>query len=182
MVKKESYTDNEIIAGCVNGKRHFQEILYRKYARKMYGICLGYAGQRPLAQDMLQEAFIKVFQKINQFSGTGSLEGWIRRTVTNTTIDLLGKNPSGHDMITAEMVFAPGTINENTAISQLETKDILEHIARLPEGARTIFNLYALEGMSHQEIADRLNISTGTSKSQYSRARYLLQQWVDEPN
>lgn len=181
MVQKELYTEKEIIAGCSRHDRRFQEILYRQHARKMYGICLGYAGQRPLAQDMLQESFVKVFRSIDQYMGSGSLEGWIRRIVTNTAIDILRKQSSMKEFFPDDMGVIPDSA-ENKALSNMETTDILNHISRLPEGARTVFNLYALEGMTHQEIADKLNISAGTSKSQYSRARYLLQQWVEEPN
>ncbi len=181
MVQKDLYTEKEIVAGCVKHERRFQEILYRMHARKMYGICLGYAGERQLAQDMLQEAFIKVFRKIDQYKGSGSLEGWIRKIVTNTAIDILRKNPVAGEFFSDDLMVIPDS-TKNKALSDMETKDLLAHIARLPEGARVIFNLYALEGMTHQEIADKLNISSGTSKSQYSRARYLLQQWVDEPN
>ncbi len=100
---KELYREEEIVNGCIRNDRRMQELLYRKHARKMYGICLGYAGSvRDLAQDMLQEAFIKVFRNIKQYSGKGSLEGWIRRIVTNTAIDILRKQSQHIEMINGE--------------------------------------------------------------------------------
>ncbi len=175
------YSEDELIEGCIRNDRRFQEVLYRKYARKMYGICLGYAGERPLAQDMLQEAFIKVFRNIESFTKKGSLEGWIRRIVTNTAIDLIRRQPAG-DQLFIENSNNSGENTFNKALSDMETRDILDHIAKLPQGARMVFNLYALEGFTHQEIADKLSISAGTSKSQFNRARQLLQQWLEQPN
>ncbi len=177
-MQKELYEEKEIVIGCIRNDRHMQEVLYRKHARKMYGICLGYAGsRRDLAQDMLQEAFVKVFRNIKQYNNKGSLEGWIRRIVTNTAIDILRSQTRYLEMISGE-VSDKQAVNDSDALSDLAAKDILDTVARLPKGARMIFNLYALEGYSHQEIAERLEISSGTSKSQYSRARHLLQQWL----
>ncbi len=177
-MEKELYPDEEIINGCIKNNRHTQEMLYRKYARKMYGICMGYAGRnRAMAQDMLQEAFIKVFRNIKQYGGKGSLEGWIRRIVTNTAIDQL-RSQSGHKNLIQEEVHETAIVSSNEIMSSLTSKEILTHVARLPEGARIIFNLYALEGYTHKEIAEQLDISTGTSKSQFSRARQLLQGWL----
>ncbi len=177
-MQKELYGEEEIVKGCIRNDRHMQEVLYRTHARKMYGICLGYAGSsRDLAQDMLQEAFVKVFRNLKQYKHKGSLEGWIRRIVTNTAIDILRSQTRHLEMIHGD-VPDQQTAKDNDALSALAAKDILNTIARLPQGARMIFNLYALEGYSHQEIAERLEISSGTSKSQYSRARYLLQQWL----
>jgi RNA polymerase sigma factor (sigma-70 family) len=175
---KELYREEEIVNGCIRNDRRMQEVLYRRHARKMYGICLGYAGSsRDLAQDMLQEAFIKVFRNIKQYSGKGSLEGWIRRIVTNTAIDILRKQSQYIELINDEAPIKQD-FKKDDVLSAMAEKDILSTVARLPEGARIIFNLYALEGYSHQEIAERLEISPGTSKSQYSRARHLLQKWL----
>lgn len=177
-MRQELYRDEEIVNGCIRNDRHLQEVLYRRHARKMYGICLGYAGiSRDLAQDMLQEAFVKVFRNMDQYDGKGSLEGWIRRIVTNTAIDILRKQSRHIELIQGEVPEKQEATAED-ALSQITTKDILNTIARLPKGARIIFNLHALEGYSHQEIAEQLEISPGTSKSQYSRARHLLQQWL----
>ncbi len=173
------YSEEEVIKGCIKKDRRFQEILYRRYARKMYGICKGYAGNRSLAQDMLQDAFIKVFRNLGQFTGKGSVEGWIRRIVTNTAIDHLrqGSNYSG---LFRDETYNNPEYSENETFAGIAAKDILSQVSRLPKGARIVFNLYAVEGFSHKEIAEKLNITTGTSKSQYSRAKQLLQEWLQK--
>lgn len=171
------YNEEEILKGCKKNKREYQEILYRKYATKMYGICLSYAGERDLAQDMLQDAFIKVFSKIKDYKPTGSLEGWIRRIVSNTAIDHLRKLQRNKNFIPQE----EAEFKESDSISgfeKLKTQDLLNQVKMLPEGARLVFNLYAIEGFTHKEIATKLEISEGTSKSQFNRARKLLMKWL----
>ena len=164
-----------IIQGCQQNDRFFQEILYRRYARKMYGICLSYSNDRSSAQDILHEAFLKIFKGMHDFRGSGSLEGWIRRIVTRTAIDHLRQQARIGNFID-DLQELPEQGNEDA--SHLETKDLLKQVAKLPEGARAIFNMFALEGYTHKEIAQELNISIGTSKSQYNRARNLLMDWI----
>ncbi len=175
----ELYSEEELLKGCKKNKRPFQEILYKKYATKMYSICLSYAGDRDMAQDMLQEAFIKIFNKIHTFKLEGSLEGWIRRIVNNTAIDHLRKQTRLNNYIT-EKDEIEDDINITNGLSRLQTQDLMKQIARLPEGARAVFNLYVLEGYSHKEIAKKLNITEGTSKSQFNRARKLLIAWLNK--
>lgn len=178
-MKVDFYSEEDILKACKKGKRFYQEILYRKYAKKMYGICLSYVNERNLAQDVLQESFIKVFEKIKDFKSESSLEGWIRRIITNTAIDhLRGKKRiqnyiSGNVKITEDL-------NETNGYINLKTQDILKQVSRLPDGARIVFNLHAVEGYTHKEIAKKLNITEGTSKSQFSRARKLLMSWLDK--
>ena len=174
----ELYSEERIIEGCREGKREYQEILYRRYAHKMYGICLSYAGNRPLAQDMLQEAFIKVFKNLGNFKKQGSFEGWIRKIVVNTSIDMLRQ--SGKEQFFDEEYADMQVSNGNDALPELQLKDLMVFIARLPKGARMVFNLFAVEGYTHREIAQELNISEGTSKSQFNRARQLLRDWLGE--
>ncbi|MFN2394609.1 MAG: RNA polymerase sigma factor [Bacteroidales bacterium] len=174
----ELYSEERILEGCRQGKRQYQEILYRRYARKMYGICLSYAGNRPLAQDMLQEAFIKVFKNIGNFKSQGSFEGWIRKIVVNTSIDMLRQ--TGKEQFIDEEYTDLHISAENDALPKLQLKDLLEFIARLPKGSRMVFNLFAVEGYTHKEIAQELDISEGTSKSQFNRARHLLKDWIEE--
>lgn len=173
------YSEEDILKGCRKNERQYQEILYRKYARKMYGICMSYAGNRDLAQDILQEAFIKVFKKIRDFKGDGTLEGWIRKTVTNTAIDHLRKQTREQAYID-DREDIKEEIREPDAIDKLKAGDLMDLVAKLPEGARMIFNLYALEGYTHKEIAEKMNISEGTSKSQFSRARKMLISLLDK--
>jgi RNA polymerase sigma factor (sigma-70 family) len=172
------YKEEEIVKGCQNNERKYQEILYRRYSRKMYGICMSYAGNRELAQDMLHDAFLKIFRTIDSFKMEGSLEGWIRRVVSNTAIDLLRKNQRLDQFINEDMLEPLATVKPGVH-SYLATKEILELVGHLPHGARAIFNLFALEGFSHREIAEQLQISEGTSKSQYNRARNLLKDWIE---
>ncbi|MBI9054950.1 MAG: RNA polymerase sigma factor [Bacteroidales bacterium] len=178
-MKVDLYSEEEILKACKKNKREFQEILYRRYAKKMYGICMSYAGIRDVAQDILQESFIKIFKKIKDFNMDGSLEGWVRRIVVNTAIDHLRKEKRSHSFISEEMDFDN---NSEAAFGyeNLKTKDILEQVSKLPDGARIVFNLYAIDGFTHKEIAQKLNISEGTSKSQFSRARKLLMTWLNK--
>jgi len=174
---EKQYNEEEILKGCKKNKREYQEILYRKYATKMYGICLSYAGERDLAQDMLQDAFIKVFGKIKDYKPTGSLEGWIRRIVSNTAIDHLRKLQRNRNFIPKEEAEFEES-DCNSGFEKLKTQDLLNQVKLLPEGARLVFNLYAIEGFTHKEIATKLEISEGTSKSQFNRARNLLIKWL----
>ncbi len=145
----------------------------------MYGICLGYAKDRDSAQDMLQEGFIKVFKRIESFEGKGSLESWVRRIITNTAIDKFRKDSAERKYIDfREPELAQG-VQENI-LEQISLTQILGLLKKLPDGARAIFNLYALEGYSHKEISEKLKISVGTSKSQFNRARILLQKGVTD--
>lgn len=154
-------------------------MLYRTHAPTMYAICLGYAKDRASAQDILQEAFVKVFRKIDSYNGDGSLEGWIRRIVTRTAIDHYRKKTTLRQIID----FDPepsDNVGQNNVLDRIHADEIIEQVRRLPDGAQVIFNLYALEGLSHKEIAERLNISEGTSKSQVNRARTLLQKFLND--
>lgn len=169
----ELYSDEDILNGCIKNDRLYQELLYRKYAKKMYSICLGYTGERDMAQDVLQESFIKIFKSIRNFKSDGSLEGWIRRIVVNTALDQLRQKSRLQKYITEKEEIIKES-EELSAIDNLKTQDILNQVAKLPDGARVVFNLYALEGYTHREIADILEITEGTSKSQFNRARKLL--------
>jgi RNA polymerase sigma factor (sigma-70 family) len=173
------YDEKEIIKGCQQGNRRSQEILYRRFANKMYGICQSYAGNRELAQDVLQEAFIKVFKNFTDFKGEGSIEGWIRRIVVNTAIDSLRQQQRTNKFINEDLVDF-STHVENEALPALHFNEMMGYVDKLPDGARLVFNLFALEGYSHKEIAKELSISEGTSKSQYNRARGLLMDWIGD--
>jgi len=145
----------------------------------MYGICLSYAGDRDMAQDILQESYIKIFKRIKDFKQEGSLEGWIRRIVSNTAIDHLRKQQRIQKYISDKEEIKENSY-ESDALQNLQTEDVLDQVGRLPEGARVVFNLYALEGYTHKEIAKKLNITEGTSKSQFNRARKLLMTWLNK--
>src|SRR6056297_2093151 len=173
MGERELYSDTELVQGCKNNDRKYQELLYRKYAKKMYGICLSYARDRSMAQDMLQDGFIKVFKKIDTFKEQGSLEGWIRRIITNTALDHLRKKSKLYEFIDDNKEVEEERM-DNSILENINADGIFSMIKQLPEGAKAVFNLYAVEGYSHKEIAEKLEITEGTSKSQFKRARSLL--------
>lgn len=168
----ELHNNEILINGCLRNDRHSQELLYRKYAGKMYGICLSYTGDREEAQDILQEGFVKVFRNIKSYSSQGSFEGWIRKIIVNTAIDYLRGRKQGDEFIEMENIY--DHTDYHNVLDDLALSDILDQIKNLPRGARMVFNLYAVEGYSHKEIARILNINEGTSKSQFNRARSIL--------
>ena len=176
-INTREYSDEELVRGCVRQERAFQKMLYYKFASKMYGICLSFVGDRELAQDILQDGFIKVFNFLKTFDMNGSLEGWIRKTMVNTSIDYYRKKAKLQQYIVSDSIFQDEEIPEEI-LDRIQTEEILNKVSELPEGARLIFNLYAVEGYSHKEIAEMLNISIGTSKSQLSRAKSLLKSWL----
>ncbi len=163
----------------MQNNRNSQKLLYRKYFKKMFAICISYSGNREEAKDILQDAFVKVFTSLEQYNFKGSLEGWIRRIVTNTAIDYF--RTKKRLVFTDE--FPDDTEEENLNFLgsfNISTDMILFFIKKLPDGARIIFNLYAVEEMTHKEISRELGINEGTSKSQYKRARTMLKKWIKE--
>lgn len=154
-----------------------KEMLYRDFSPKMYGICLRFAGNKMEADDILHEGFIKIFTKIKDFRNEGSLEGWIRRTIINTAINYYRRNRKYAVMNELEGVEKPA--QDNTDINdRISHEELLGMIQELPVGYRTVFNLNVLEGYTHKEIGEMLNISDNTSKSQLTRARLALQKKV----
>lgn len=140
----------------------------------MLAVCYRYARNRDDAEDMLQEGFIKVFTQIRQFRNEGPLEGWIRKVMVHTCINILKKNKKFSESV--DIVFARGIkINEEEVPSVLQAKQIVEYIRMMPSGYRTVLNLYAIEGYSHREIAELLEIEESTSRSQYTRAKAMLE-------
>ncbi|MCG8578333.1 MAG: RNA polymerase sigma factor [Bacteroidales bacterium] len=164
--------DKQLLEGCRRHERKAQEQLYRKYAGEMLRVCLAYEPDRDEAKDILQNAFLKVFRNIEAYTGEGALKAWIRRIITNTAIDAFRKKKKNTTLRIDDL----GDISEPLVDSSdpLVCQDLLKEVEKLPDGARMVFNLYAIEGYNHKEIAERLNISEGTSKSQLSRARKLL--------
>lgn len=167
-------TDEELVNGCLAKNPACQKLLFERFNRKMMGVCLRYAGRSEEAEDMLQNGFIRVFEKIGTFRGSGSLEGWIRKIVVNESLTYLRKNKAMQLNIDIDdaKYSIPGTSHVGESMNE---KDLLKIIQQLPAGFRTVFNMYAIEGYSHKEIAEQLGISEGTSKSQYSRAKTHLQ-------
>lgn len=171
----EIYSDKELIEHCLENDPRAQELLYKRFSRRMYGVCLRFARNTLEADDILQEGFIKVFSFLKDFRSDGSLEGWIRRTIVNTAINYYNSKQNEWKETTIEKAESYQSISEDT-LDKISTADLLNLIHELPEGYRLVFNLYVIEGYNHQEIAEMLNISESTSKSQLSRARMALQQ------
>lgn len=177
----ENIDDHLLIEGCQKKDRKFQEILYRKFAKKMYGICLTYANNRSNAQDILQDGFMKIFMKIDGFNNEGSLEGWVRKIIVNTAIDYFRRTQREYKFVSLEDTEEQQELSNNV-MDQVKKEELLGHLHQLPEGARLIFNLYAVEGYTHKEIAQKLEITVGTSKSQLSRAKVLLRKMLNDLN
>ncbi len=166
-------TEKELIAGCVEKVQRFQEELYNRYSGRMYAVCLRYARHGMEAQDMLQEGFIKVFDKLETFKGAGSLEGWIRRIMVHSAISTYRKKSFQNEKFGLDNVPEGETPCE--ALGRLGHQELMALIQELPDGYRIVFNLYAIEGFGHKEIAQQLGCGESTSRSQLAKARKLLQ-------
>lgn len=162
----------------LQGTRETNELLYRHYAPKMYGICLRFAGNPMDADDILQEGFIKIFTKIKDFRNEGSFEGWIRRTFINTAINFYRRNARNHKNDNLDGIELHDDSCENI-LDKISRDELLNLLQELPLGYRTVFNLNVLEGYTHKEIGEMLGISDNTSKSQLTRARAILQKRVN---
>ncbi len=167
-------TEEQMLAGCLKNDASAQEVLYGRFSPRMLGVCYRFARNREDAEDMMQEGFIKVFSQIRQFRGQGALEGWIRRIIVHTCINILKKNKKFCDTVD---LFHASTLHlkGDNIPSLIQAKQIVECIRLLPLGYRTVLNLYAIEGYSHREIASILDIEESTSRSQYTRAKAMLE-------
>lgn len=171
-------TDEELIDGCAREDRHMQYLLYQKYSSQMYLVCLRYCKMQQEAEDVLQEGFIKVFNHIKSFRKESSLFYWIKRVIINTALNHQRNKLYMYPMVDVGELRRFSDAPDTLAGLQLE--DLLGLIQDLPSGCRTIFNLYAIEGFKHHEIAEMLKITEGTSKSQYARAKQLLQEKLEK--
>lgn len=169
-------SEPDLIEGCIRGDRKIQYELYQRFAPKMYGVCLRYAGNAEEAEDILQEGFIKVFNKMGSFRSEGSFEGWIRRIFVNTAIEHFRKKTYLQPITEMEENTLEGKYL--SVLDSLAEKDIIKLVQQLSPGYRTVFNMYVIEGYTHKQIAEILGISEGTSKSQLSRAKLILQDLV----
>jgi RNA polymerase sigma factor (sigma-70 family) len=167
-------TEQSIIAGCLQNDPLAQRELYNRYSPKMLSVCYRFAQNREDAEDMLQEGFIKVFTQIHTFQNKGAFEGWIRRIIIHTCINLLKKNKKFHEQLSLEYAETV-QFREETIPSMMQARQVVECIRQLPLGYRTVLNLYAIEGFSHKEIGTMLDIEESTSRSQYTRAKNMLE-------
>lgn len=171
--------EKQLIEGCKRGDRKAQKELYEMYSRKMMGVCLRYIGDRETARDLLQDGFIKVFTSIDSYSGNGSFEGWIRKIFVNCALEYLRKSDVlresvGFDLSIDQIGF------DDLIISEISASELLKLVQDLPNSLRAVFNLFAIEGYSHKEVAKMMDISESTSRSQYVRAKQLLQSRINE--
>ena len=167
----------QLIEQCVNQEAKAQQELYRLIAPKLFGICLKYCSNKTIAEDLFQESFITIFNKIHQFKHKGSFEGWVKRITINTVLQHYKKQQFHQPIIDDLVVDEVEEIEVND--TNLDLTYLLERIQELPNQYRLVFNLYVLDGYSHAEIAEALNISVGTSKSNLSRAKHLLKKKLE---
>ena len=166
-------TEKQLIRRCQQGDSKALKTLYERYADKMLGVCFRYVNDRDTARDLLHDGFVTIITKIGDFRGEGSFEGWIRRIFVTTSLGYLRKN---HNLADPRQVDTMFDLNgkEASAIESMSAEELLKTIGKMPEGYRTVLNLYAIEGYSHREIAEMLHISENTSRSQYARAKTYL--------
>lgn len=168
-------SEDELIEGCKKGSRAIQKALYDRYCRKMLAVCLRYSKTTAEAEDIVQEGFVKVFQGIREFRQEAKLDTWITRIMVNTALNTQRKKLYLYPMVDVTEIVLP---EKEVSISGIHFNQLLEMIQALPHGCQVVFNMFAIEGYSHKEIGSMLGISEGTSKSQFARARGLLQERI----
>lgn len=173
-----TFDEQDLIAGCKRGDSQARRRLYEQYAPAMLSVCTRYAGDRETARDLLQEGFIKVFTKIGGYSGSGSFSGWMRRVFVTTALEYLRQNDALKLSVSIDECGDRMDEESHSALESLSADELLKCIAALPDGYRTIFNLYAIEGYSHAEIARMMHIKESSSRSQFGRARQMLQKKI----
>ncbi len=165
----------KILERCKNGERLAQQQLYEHFKGKMFAVCLRYANSRQDAEDVLQEGFVKVFRDLHQYRGEGSFEGWLRRVIVNVALQHLRKQKGGLQFSELENVEYKLSDTDDSVFEENEkAAALIKLMQKMPTGFRTVLNLYVLEDYSHQEIANEMGISVGTSKSQLNRAKAFL--------
>ena len=170
----------QLIDECKKGNRLAQKELYDKYARKMMGVCLRYVSDRETARDLLQDGFVKVFTSLDTYTGSGVFDAWIRKIFVNGALEYLRRGDVLREASDWDSITEPVESFSASAVSELSAAELMKLVQELPAGFRTVFNLFAIEGYSHREIAEMMNITESTSRSQYTRARQLLQKRVKE--
>jgi RNA polymerase sigma-70 factor (ECF subfamily) len=179
MKRADNYTLDLLIEGCINNEHAAQKVIYQRYAAKMFAVCLRYGKTKMVAEELLQTGFVKVFRSIVHFRKEGSFEGWIRRVMVNTAIEYYRQAAKIQETKELTPDLDPEG-NYGSGLDNLALEDLMALIAALPDGYRMVFNMYAIEGYSHKEIAEKLGITEGGSKSQLSRARIVLQNAINK--
>ena len=173
-------SDEKLIKGCLKGDQLYQKALFEKHSPRMMGVALRYTRDEDSAHEVLQETFIKVFNNLKSYRKTGSVEGWIRKICVNTALDFIRKNKQLKMQDDIDDMAFKLSSNQANALDDLMAEDLLEVLNLLPDGYRTVFNMFVIDGYSHKEIAEKLDISVNTSKSQFSRARGILKDIIIE--
>lgn len=171
--------DIQLIESCRKGNRVAQKVLYDRLAPRMFPVCIRYVGDRTVAEDILQDGFITLFTRLDSYKGEGSFEGWARKIFITTALMYLRKKDALK--MSDDLEVARGL--KTDIVDQVENigyKELMNLVTSLPPGFRTVFNMYAIEGYSHKEIAETLGISEVTSRTQFSRARAMLQKLIKE--
>jgi RNA polymerase sigma-70 factor (ECF subfamily) len=177
-----SADEKQLIEGCLSGDRKAQQALYDRFSRRMMGLCLRYVRNAEDARDLLQEGFIKVFTNLARYSGEGVFDGWVRKIFVNCALEHLRRKDVLRETADIEIVDteAIADAGDEEGLNSITEEQLMRYISKLPDGFRTVFNLFAVEGYSHSEIASELKIKESTSRSQYMRARVQLQKMILE--
>jgi RNA polymerase sigma-70 factor (ECF subfamily) len=176
-VNATNSSEKQMVMDYLEGKKGADRKIYDTYANVLFAICMRYAPNEDVAQDMFQESFVRIYQKLKDFRFEGSLEGWVKRLCVNQCLDAIRKIASFREEYLEDFRDVDPEISESVS-GNLDYKQLLNMLLRLPVGYRTVFNMYVIEGFSHAEIANLLNISESTSKTQLFKARKQLQEWI----
>ena len=171
--------DESLIAGCIKGNQIAQKTLFDSFSPKFFALCLRYMKSTDDAEDVLQEGMVKIFTKLPEYKGKGSFEGWMRRIVVNTCLDQIRKNQKLKFDVSIDQEEYKLSMNANI-LENMSANELIEEIKKMPPGYRVVFNMFAIEGYSHQEIAEKLGVKESTSKSQYLRARAYLKERISK--
>ena len=170
-----------LITGCIKGNQIAQKTLFDSFSPKFFALCLRYMKSTDDAEDVLQEGMVKIFTKLPEYSGTGSFEGWMRRIIVNTCLDQIRKNQKLKFDVSIDKEEYKLSMNAHI-LENMSANELIEEIKKMPPGYRVVFNMFAIEGYSHQEIAQKLGVKESTSKSQYLRARAYLKERINKIN
>ena len=173
--------EESLIAGCIKGNQIAQKTLFDSFSPKFFALCLRYMKSSDDAEDVLQEGMVKIFTKLPEYSGKGSFEGWMRRIVVNTCLDQIRKNQKLKFDVSIDKEEYKLSMNAHI-LENMSANELIEEIKKMPPGYRVVFNMFAIEGYSHQEIAEKLGVKESTSKSQYLRARAYLKERINKIN
>jgi RNA polymerase sigma-70 factor (ECF subfamily) len=176
----QQWSDQELVRGVLSGERVHQNALYSQYSTQMFRVVMRFARDHAEAEDMLQDGFVRVFRDMNQFRGEGPLGGWIRRIMVNTALTHLRRQRDFILQVDDLSPFEGRVRTEEDVVSNIDAESLVKTLQRLPPGYRAVFNLYAIDGYSHEEISSQLGISIGTSKSQLFKAREFLKRILDK--